>query len=212
MNETSRLLVVDDEELNRDVLSRRLRRAGYAVEVAESGPAALKVLEQQKIELILLDNMMPGMTGIDLLKLLRATHSPAALPVIMVTALAESERIVQALTMGANDYVTKPVDFPRGPGSHPRSTATERSRGRAARERGALRAGCARRQRRHLGLRPAHRPSLLLAPLETAAGLPGQRHRQPAAAVVEAGPTRTTQPLSFRAWMGAGSRTAPSNS
>ena len=112
MSEISKLLVVDDEELNRDVLSRRLRRAGYQVEVAESGPAALEVLAKQKIELILLDNMMPGMTGIDLLKLLRGTYSPAALPVIMVTALAESERIVQALTLGANDYVTKPVDFP----------------------------------------------------------------------------------------------------
>jgi len=61
---------------------------------------------------VLLDNMMPGMTGLSLLQLLRATHSAAELPVIMVTAVSESERVVEALNLGANDYVTKPIDFP----------------------------------------------------------------------------------------------------
>lgn len=112
MPETSRLLVVDDEMLNRDMLSRRLTRCGYAVEVAENGEQALGMIRRRSVDLILLDSMMPGMSGVDLLKLLRATYSPDELPVIMVTALSDSDRIVEALNLGANDYVTKPVDFP----------------------------------------------------------------------------------------------------
>lgn len=107
-----RLLVVDDEEPNRDLLSRRLRKAGFAVECAASAKEALAMIESEPIDLVLLDNMMPEMTGMDLLRLLRATQSCAELPVIMVTALSDSSRIVEALASGANDYVTKPIDFP----------------------------------------------------------------------------------------------------
>lgn len=112
MQETGRLLVVDDEEPNRDLLSRRLRKAGFDVECASSAREALEVLEREQIDLVLLDNMMPEMSGIDLLKLLRATQSASDLPVIMVTALNDSGRVVEALSNGANDYVTKPIDFP----------------------------------------------------------------------------------------------------
>ena len=114
MNATGnkKLLVVDDEFLNRDLLARRLERAGYAVATAASAAEALKALERETFELVLLDNMMPGMTGLSLLQLLRATRSAAELPVIMVTAMSESERVVEALNLGANDYVTKPIDFP----------------------------------------------------------------------------------------------------
>lgn len=113
MNPNSKpLLVVDDEFSNRDLLSRRLRRAGYTVETAEDATQALDIIHSREVELVLLDTMMPGMTGVELLKLLRATHSPMELPVIMVTALSESQRVVEALSLGANDYVTKPVDFP----------------------------------------------------------------------------------------------------
>jgi len=105
------LLVVDDEEANRDMLARRLQRAGYRVEVAESGPQALELLDRRPFDLVLLDIMMPGMSGIELLRLLRATDSPDELPVIMVSALNDSAQIVEALNLGANDYVTKPVDF-----------------------------------------------------------------------------------------------------
>ncbi len=105
------LLVVDDEEINRDLLMRRLQRAGYAVDQAASGSEALAKIEAQQYELVLLDSMMPGMTGVELLKLLRATQSTSQLPVIMVTAVAESENVVEALSIGANDYITKPVDF-----------------------------------------------------------------------------------------------------
>jgi diguanylate cyclase (GGDEF)-like protein/PAS domain S-box-containing protein len=106
------LLVVDDDENNRDMLSRRLQRAGFDVETASSGAEALLLIKDHAYDLVLLDTMMPGMTGTAVLKLLRAAHSPEDLPVIMVTALTESEKIVEAIGLGANDYVTKPVDYP----------------------------------------------------------------------------------------------------
>lgn len=106
------LLVVDDNEANRDILSRRLERSGFTVLVAADGPSALDIVERSRVDLVLLDIMMPGMNGIDVLKVLRATHSAAELPVIMATAKTDSEDVVEALTLGANDYVTKPIDFP----------------------------------------------------------------------------------------------------
>ncbi len=106
------ILVVDDEELNREVLSRRLRKAGYQVEVASDAASALEIIKQHELEMVLLDSMMPGMNGLDLLRLLRGAYSPSDLPVLMVTALSESDRMVEALELGANDYITKPIDFP----------------------------------------------------------------------------------------------------
>ena len=106
------LLLVDDDQTNRDLLSRRLKKAGYATELAASGYEALDVLNRHEVELILLDSMMPGLSGIELLQQLRGRYSPARLPIIMVTALGESDRIVEALNLGANDYITKPIDFP----------------------------------------------------------------------------------------------------
>jgi diguanylate cyclase (GGDEF)-like protein/PAS domain S-box-containing protein len=106
------LLIVDDEPLNRDMLSRRLIKAGLAVETAANAQEALARIEQSGIEMVLLDYMMPGMNGIELLRLLRATHSESELPVIMVTADGESARVVEALECGANDFITKPIDFP----------------------------------------------------------------------------------------------------
>ena len=109
---TKPLLLVDDDPTNQDVLSRRLKRAGYTTEVAGSGYEALDVLSRRDVELILLDSMMPGLSGIELLRQLRQRYSPARLPIIMVTAMGESERVVEALNLGANDYISKPVDFP----------------------------------------------------------------------------------------------------
>ena len=106
------LLVVDDNEANRDMLSRRLEKSGFSVLVAADGPAALDIVERKGVDLVLLDIMMPGMNGIDVLKVLRSTHSAAELPVIMATAKTESDDVVEALTLGANDYVTKPIDYP----------------------------------------------------------------------------------------------------
>jgi diguanylate cyclase (GGDEF)-like protein len=108
----SKLLVVDDNRDHRESLSNRLMGRGYAVEVAESGPEALEKINRAHYDLVLLDQMMPGMSGLDLLRLLRATHSQSELPVIMVTADVNSQSVVDALDHGANDHVSKPVDLP----------------------------------------------------------------------------------------------------
>ena len=109
---TATLLVVDDNEQNRDMLSRRLVKRGYAVLTAESGARALEMVRAESVDLILLDIEMPGMTGLEVLKALRETSTRADLPVIMATARDQGEDIVEALSLGANDYVTKPLDFP----------------------------------------------------------------------------------------------------
>jgi adenylate cyclase len=106
------LLVVDDNEINRDVLARRLRQCGYRVAVAIGGQQAIQMLSTQLFDLVLLDIIMPGMSGFEVLTILRQHYSAAELPVIMVTASDQSSDIVEALTLGANDYVTKPLDFP----------------------------------------------------------------------------------------------------
>src|SRR5215475_12652393 len=106
------LLVVDDNEMNRDMLSRRLKREGYDVAVAEDGHQALDMIKTQKFDLILLDIMMPGLSGFEMLPMIREHHSLAELPIIMATAKDQSNDIVEGLKLGANDYVTKPIDFP----------------------------------------------------------------------------------------------------
>jgi diguanylate cyclase (GGDEF)-like protein/PAS domain S-box-containing protein len=105
------LLVVDDDENNRDLLARRLRRDGYAVICACGGAEALEAARRSPVDLVLLDNMMPGLSGLEVLQQLRLAQSAADLPVIMVTAQTGSEDVVRALEAGANDYVTKPIDF-----------------------------------------------------------------------------------------------------
>ena len=108
----ARILVVDDDEANRESLSRRLRRRGYDVDVAVDGQTALLAVEAGDFDLILLDVMMPGISGLEVLTTLRQTRPPTDLPVIMATARDASENVVEALNLGANDYVTKPLDFP----------------------------------------------------------------------------------------------------
>src|SRR2546423_10433015 len=110
--EPSSLLIVDDEELNREGLGRRLQRDGYAVTAARSGREALELLGERRFDLVLLDIMMPGMNGLEVLRFLRRVDSLIDLPIIMVTAKGESEDMVEALELGANDYITKPLDFP----------------------------------------------------------------------------------------------------
>ncbi|MGE5126726.1 MAG: protein kinase domain-containing protein [Betaproteobacteria bacterium] len=112
MSESGTILVVDDLPANRDLLARRLERCGFRVLQAGSGMEALDMLEGTSVDCVLLDIAMPGLTGLDVLRALRAERSSALLPVIMVTAKTDSEDVVEALALGANDYVTKPVDFP----------------------------------------------------------------------------------------------------
>jgi sigma-B regulation protein RsbU (phosphoserine phosphatase) len=94
------------------MLSRRLARKGHEVEVAEDGSRALEMIAQTEYDVVLLDIMMPGIDGYQVLENLREDHDSGDLPVIMATAKDASEDIVAALKLGANDYVTKPFDFP----------------------------------------------------------------------------------------------------
>src|SRR3989442_12626278 len=111
MGRPETLLIVDDDPDNRLVLSRRLESEGWAIREAENGERALETVRSGGIDLVLLDLTMPRMTGLEVLKALRRLRSAAELPVIMVTASVDSEDVVAALGQGANDYVTKPVDF-----------------------------------------------------------------------------------------------------
>lgn len=111
-NSVYTILVVDDEELNHDMLSRRLKRKGYQVLLASAGYSALGIVEMEKVDLVLLDIMMPGVDGFQVLQGLRERRTESQLPIIMVSALTDSEVMVKALSAGANDYVTKPLDFP----------------------------------------------------------------------------------------------------
>jgi diguanylate cyclase (GGDEF)-like protein/PAS domain S-box-containing protein len=106
------LMIVDDEESNRDMLSRRLQRQGFEVVMAEDGPQALAAIRAQTPDVVLLDIRMPGMSGMEVLRVIREGYTPTQLPVIMVTAEGHSASIVDALQAGANDYITKPVDMP----------------------------------------------------------------------------------------------------
>jgi signal transduction histidine kinase len=107
-----RLLIVDDNEMNRDMLARRLERKGYVISVAACAQGLLEHLSRDTVDLVLLDIEMPDISGIDILQQLRAAYSPAELPIMMVTARHHREDIVNALDLGANDYLTKPIDFP----------------------------------------------------------------------------------------------------
>jgi len=106
------VLVVDDDANNRDLLSRRLRRMGYAAEVAHDGRQAIGLVAERSFDLVLLDIMMPDLDGFEVLRQLRLSHAATELPIIMATAKDDSQDVVYALGLGANDYVTKPLDFP----------------------------------------------------------------------------------------------------
>ena len=111
-NGSAVILVVDDNEMNRDLLSRRLAKKGFTVDVAEDGFKALEWIDKNPCDLMLLDIMMPGMSGIEVLEKIRETRDGTELPIIMATAKDTRDDIVGALRLGANDYVTKPIDFP----------------------------------------------------------------------------------------------------
>jgi len=108
----ARILVVDDNEMNRDMLSRRLLKRGHEVLGAEDGYRGLELIDREDFDIVLLDIMMPGIDGLEVLERIREGNPPEVLPVIMATAKDSSEDIVHALELGANDYVTKPFDFP----------------------------------------------------------------------------------------------------
>ena len=107
-----RLLLVEDNELNRDMLSRRLARAGFTTLLAVDGAEALELFETKRPSLVLLDMNLPVLDGWTVCERIRAKEAPPATPIIALTAHAMAEDRARALAAGCNDYATKPIDFP----------------------------------------------------------------------------------------------------
>lgn len=104
------LLVVDDNETNRDVLSRRLQMQGYLTDTAADGIAALAAVEEREFDMVLLDIMMPDMDGYEVLRRLKDAEKTRDLPVIMISALGDLDSVARCIEMGAEDYLPKPFN------------------------------------------------------------------------------------------------------
>ncbi len=105
------ILVVDDEKDLVDLIAYNLQRNGYSVLTATSGDTALEIASREIPDLILLDLMLPGMSGTDVARKLKADARTASVPIIMLTAKSEETDVVVGLTLGADDYVTKPFSM-----------------------------------------------------------------------------------------------------
>ena len=106
----ARIMVVDDVEVNRDLLSRRLQRMGHVVTTANDGQEALDLTRDPSWDLIMLDVMMPVLDGIGALTALKASEATRHIPVIMISANTELETVVKCIELGAEDYLPKPFD------------------------------------------------------------------------------------------------------
>src|SRR5688572_27592905 len=108
-----RIVVVDDDAVNRDMLSRRLTKRGYEVVLAETGRQAVDAARAHRPDLILMDMGLPDMDGAEATRLIKAEPATGAVPVIALTAHAMEQDRRRAMDAGCNDYDTKPVDLER---------------------------------------------------------------------------------------------------
>jgi DNA-binding response OmpR family regulator len=106
-----RVLLIEDDTFTAVNTSRRLKHRGYEVKVASDGETALQLLEEHEFDVVLLDMLLPGMSGEETLSWIRERKSQTELPVIIVTALEEVDSVVNGLKNGANDYITKPANL-----------------------------------------------------------------------------------------------------
>ena len=106
-----KVMVVDDSRASREVLARILLQRGFDVVEAQGGVQALGLIEEQHFDIMLLDIMMPDLSGIDVLRRVRESRSEIDLPIIMISAGKAAEDVVRSLDLGANDYIAKPVDL-----------------------------------------------------------------------------------------------------
>ena len=106
----SRILIVDDDAANREVLSRRLEREGHATAAAENGATALDLARAGGFDLVLLDMMMPGLSGFEVLSRLKSGEATREIPVIMISALDEIDSTARCIEAGAEDYLPKPFN------------------------------------------------------------------------------------------------------
>lgn len=110
-NSSFSILVVDDNEMNRDVLSRRLTKMGYEVTLACDGQEALDLMNFEAYDIVLLDIMMPVVDGIAALKKIKENPQLSDIPVIMLTALSDSSSVRTCIELGAKDYLIKPLNM-----------------------------------------------------------------------------------------------------
>lgn len=108
-----RILIVEDNEMNRDMLSRRLERRGYAILMAVDGQNGVEAARREKPDLILMDMSLPVIDGWEATRVLKADAETAHIPVIALTAHAMEGDRTKAMDAGCNDYDTKPVELPR---------------------------------------------------------------------------------------------------
>ena len=112
MNDSRTLLLVEDNELNRDMLRRRLERKNFVVNTAGDGEEALTLIRNGRPDLVLLDMSLPIKDGWTTCREIRGDNQISATPIIALTAHAMNEDRAKALDAGCDDYATKPVDFP----------------------------------------------------------------------------------------------------
>lgn len=113
MRDQYSILLVEDNEMNRDMLSRRLERAGYKIIIAADGQEGVDVAKSEKPNLILMDMSLPVLSGWDASKQLKADALTGTIPIIALTAHAMEEDKQKALAAGCDEYDTKPIDLPR---------------------------------------------------------------------------------------------------
>lgn len=104
-------MIVDDDQITSKILSQRLTKRGFTVVCVESGKECLESLQNDIPDLVLLDIVMPEMDGLEVLESIRSVYSSIDIPVVMATAKNEATDIVDALKLGANDYIQKPVNI-----------------------------------------------------------------------------------------------------
>jgi len=109
MNRRKRILVVDDEKANRELLEAFLMGMGHDVDMAPDGPEALAMLDRSH-DLVMLDVMMPGINGFEVAQRIRSESSVSDIPICMVTALSDMEQRLRAVEAGADDFIAKPID------------------------------------------------------------------------------------------------------
>lgn len=113
MNASGRVLIVDDNELNREILARRLERFGYTFGMAQDGAEALEKMREQDgnaYDLVLLDIMMPVMTGYEVLEAAKSEAALKQIPIVVISAVNELESVVRCIELGAEDYLFKPFN------------------------------------------------------------------------------------------------------
>ncbi len=109
----AKILLIEDNEMNRDMLSRRLERRGYQVVIAADGEQGVQLAQTEAPDLILMDMSLPVLDGWEATRQLKAAPETQSIPIIALTAHAMSDDREKALAVGCNDYDTKPIEFPR---------------------------------------------------------------------------------------------------